>query len=504
MAYEYPPAKTTGHDAVAGEPYQNILPRSLPYSKTSGLDLLNPRSAPVPRSSTTALPTKSPHQTYSGAAYYAPDEVNRKVAAMLAATEALKPKSPPPDTKKKTMGRRVLSKLAGLFGSRRKNKEKGEKRAVDCANPGTGEADAISTWPQQSLSARTPYIPSESVETRAPEPDRPVERRIPRKPVPNVRLQAHHANLGEPSSSRRTTTGPAPETGGVEVLGVYTTGRHVNVHDLECGGEEDDDCGASRIDIHDPFASELSFDNLQGFLTTEPVGASTPRGSKDWSAGFNPPRDYFSPPERMSYFSMNDADDELTDYEGKGAASRRRRGKAPESPAIRVQRASTSAASGGDGVEPDRAKKHPSPSKESLEELSRQFDALLYKKTNRGEPSARVTTGLSPVTAAFPRPPVRIPASQTSALGREEYRGLVAANPQASSLPWSPTAQQLGTMVPSAKAPAFRSSEQMAERGPLPRQLAGGPGAQASQYRTGDIDEQQEDGEQYIYRLRRA
>lgn len=506
---DYRLPSTMGHEPAGGQLYRDNVPRSLPYSKTSDLDFLNTRRDPVPCPTTAALPTKQSHQPPSEAAHYDPDEVNRKVAAMLAATEALKPKSPPQSTRKRSMGSRVLSKLAGLFGNRRKDKPgKGKKKAEDRANPGADEVDAITTRLQLPFPTKAPYIPCESTESRVLAPGGPVERKTPRKPVPNVHLQAHHANVGDPSSSRHTRADPAPETGRVAALNVFTAARDIYVQgldDAEHDRNEDEDYAGSQIKIEDPFESERSFDNLQGFLTTQPIGASTPRGSRHWAVAVNPPQDYFSPPDRMSHFSANDADDEMTVYEGRRAISQRRQGKAPESPAVRVRRASTNAALDEDDVEPDRAKKHPSPSKPSLEELSRRFNSLLYKQANRGEPSTNTATGLSPVITAFPRPPTRIPSSQTSALGTAEHRGLSGARTQAYPMPLSPTAQQLATTASSARDPAIQPSSQVTERRRAPRQLASGSlGAQRSRNRTGEAGEQEEDGEQYVCKPFRA
>lgn len=499
----YTPAKTTSQNAVVGDLQHDTFPPSIPYSKTSNLDFLKPRQAPVPHSTTTTLPSKQTPQPSSEAAYYEPGEVNRKVAAMLAATAELKPKSPPLSPKKTITGR-VFSKLAGLFGGRRKNKSgKDTKKAMDDGDPGIGEVGRLSTTPQQPLSTKTPYIPFEGADSRALAPDWPVERKIPRKPIPNVRPQPYHANTGEPSSSQHTTAGLTVETRAMVAFDVFSTDREICTPPPfeKYRGKEYGDCGESQTKFADPFESERSFDNLQGFLTTQPIGASTPRASKDFAAGTNPPKDYFSRPGRMSYLSVNDADDEMTELEGRKTLSRRRKGGAPGIPDIRAQESSTNVAMDEDLVEPE-AKTHPSPSKRSLEELSRQFNALLYRQKNSAGPSTSTATGVSPAMAAFPRPPTRIPASQTSALGTTDQRGLTGAG---YSVPPSPTAQHLGTRPGSVRAPGIRPLKQMADKRRAPQQLAsGGPSTKSSRHLAGDIDEQQGDDEHHVRRPHRA
>lgn len=469
---EGPPAQMTTQDTVA-RLQPTTMPQSPPYSKMSDPEFLGPRTAPLPRSATTVLPPKRTQhhpQRSSMAAYYDPDEVNRKVAAMLAATEALKPKSPAPSTKKETMKNRVLSKVAGLFGRRRSNKPGKDKRKR--VKDTEAVMDPYSTKRRQPFSTEPQCVLGEDTETRAWTPQEPIEHRIPRKPLPNdaLDLQTPCVGIGGPL--------PAPEAMGEETLCPYGVvnkadiGSFIGPHDGR-NGKEDRDCGGSQTRIGDPFGSEQSFDNLEGFLTTQPIGSSTPkkRGSfnKDWTFDNSHFLDQFPPPGGLSYPPANDADDELTDDNDESSVSRKKQGKRRARPAIRLQHGSANVVLDVDDIEPKRMKKHPSPSKASLEELSRQFDTLPSPNNQAGLAMGRM--GLSPIMAAFPYPPARIPASRTSSTA--EYHAFMRANPQASSVPPSSTEKQLFTTEPPTRAPS-RRAWQAGETGRVPRGLAGG------------------------------
>lgn len=486
-----------GHDAVAGL-HPTIPPRALPYSKTSDLEFFKPRPAALPRSITTVLPplhAQHPPQPSSRAAYYDPGEVNRKVAAMLAATEALKPNSPAQSSRKQAMKNKVLSKVAGLFGRRRSNKSgKDNEKRVNNAKP---EGNPYLTNPQQPFSTGPLHLPGENTETRTWIPHDPIEHRIPRKPLPSDRshFQTPRVEIGGPLS--------IPEAMGEENMGIYGIEKEAEVgNSIEERGE---DCGGSQTRIGDPFGSEQSFDNLEGFLTTQPVGSSTPkkRGSYsgDWTVVENN-NDRFPPPGRLSHLSANDADDELTDEDSQSGVSEKKQGKRPAKP-TRLQRSSTNVLLDVGIIEPQRVKKHPAPSKASLEELSRQFDALLPRPNNQGE-RAMNGVGLSSIMATFPRPPARIPASQTSILSTAEYHAFMRANPQASSAPLTPADQPLSTAAPPARAPP-RRAWQTGEGRHVPRRLtSGGPGVQIPQSRTSNMDELRRDYGTYRHEFRGA
>lgn len=421
---------------------------------------------------------------------------------MLAATEALKPKSPPQSAKKKTKKNRILSKLADLVGRRRCNESQKDKKPVKDGNPEHSEADPRLTESQQARSAEPLRALCKEKLARNWTSGPLVEKRIPRKPVPNdgVHLEARHANIGGTSAIPYATPYRNLETRTEVDLGVCAAGGEANTHTSvrESGGKELDDCRGSQTRLDDPFESERSFDNLQGFLTSQPITASTPRASGDWFIGTNFPHRRPSPPERLSHFSANDADDELTDDDRNRAVYQRIQGRVPGNPTLRVQAASTNITYDGDDIEPERVKKHPSPSKASLDELSRQFEILLSNANNHDELFTN-TTGLSPVTAAFPHRPAMRPESQTTTLGRAEYCAFAHADPQASTVPLSSTARQLSTATRSIDTPFLRLRRETGEERYMGRQPAGGdPSFQPSLPRAGNIDKRQRVGGPYL------
>ncbi|MBE3049173.1 hypothetical protein IMZ48_43080, partial [Candidatus Bathyarchaeota archaeon] len=392
------------------------------------------------------LRVKPAPQPSQSTTYYDPDEVNRKVAAMLAATEALKPTSPAQSTKKQATKSNVFSKVVGFLDRRLSTKSGKGKKGPNDIKP---EVETYSTKAQRPSSTEPLHRLGKKTETRTWTPRGLLEHRIPRKPVPNDGLHL--------------------QPGGCAIEKETEVGSFIEKRD----GKEAEDCGWSQTWIGNPFASEKSFDNLEGFLTTQPIGSSTPKDrrsfDKDWTFGDNQLRDRPPLPRSLSYPSSHEADDELTDGDDESAVSGKKQGKRPAKPTIRLQRASANLILGVDGKEPERVKLHPSPSTASLEELSRQFDALLPDLNNQRGP-ATDRTGLSPIMAAFPRPPARIPKSETSILSTAEYHAYARTNAKA-SVPRSPT--ELIPAAPPTRAPS-RRAWQAGEGRLAPRQPASG------------------------------
>lgn len=370
--------------------------------------------------------------------YYDPDVVNDKVAAMLAATEALKPEAPAPGTKTQMMKNKVLSRVASLFGRRLSRQSTKDSIRNTGSKFGMGSIDPYPTTLQRnrSSSAIPPFIPEKDMETRVEHPQRIIEHKIPRKPVPNNgrHLQAHYARTpdfpfipglsGYPASI--ASGGDEPDSSAVETQRV--------LHDWSGTRDENEAgyCAESFTKIVDPFESEVSFDNLEGFLTTKPVASSTPRdrGSygRDPTINESPSRNHFHPPGRLSHFAENEANDAFSSSGGKPLPFREKHGKRPAKPALRLQRGSENMVLDIDDTEPKRTKLHASPSKASLEELSRQFRALSPESVDQDE-LAMNNAGHSPatVTATFPRNAVRLPASQASVLNTVDYHDFIRA-----------------------------------------------------------------------------
>lgn len=444
-------------------------------------------------------------------AYYDPGVVNSKVAAMLAATEALKPKAPAPGMKTQVMKNKVLSRVASLFGRRPSRKSAKDSTKGAGSKLGMGSTDPYPTTLQRSRSssANPPFIPAKDMETRVERPPRPTEHKIPRKPVPNNgrHLQAHYAQTHGSPSILGISIHPASIASGGDGPDAPTVETQRELHDWSGtrGGNEAEDCGKSLTKIADPFESELSFDNLEGFLTTQPVASSTPRdrGShgKDPTVNDSPSKHHFHPPGRLSHFAESEAHGELTGGEGKPPPFREKQGKRPAKLVLRLQRGSENVILDIDNIEPKRAKIHPSPSKASLEELSRQFRTLIPDPIDQDE-LATNDAGLSPAMATFPRNIVRLPTSQTSVLSTADYHDFIRANAQASSIPRSTTGGPLpATFL--TRAPSSRRARRLGEVVLQARPLAGGStSARPGRPLSNDLDELQWDDETYRRKLR--
>ncbi|SPN97335.1 uncharacterized protein DNG_00849 [Cephalotrichum gorgonifer] len=508
--------ETEGHDAAARArrtlkgPGQHDSPgqrshtprRGLPHSKTSDLDFLNPRPAPLPRSKTTALPSipirvDPPVQTSTRAPYHDPEAINSKVAAMLAATEMLKPKEPQGAKKPATKGK-VLSKVAGLF-DRLHSKKSGigsDKNIDSCSTPSrNGLIPATNTECQHN----------ENQKPRTWKPQRLIEHKIPRKPVPNggMHLQAQTPQTQTPPSTLGATTHP-PLASTKEVILDLPTPERENDVDISPEGGNMREAGKhvepqTNTALVDPFESEKDFSNVEGFLTAEPIAASTPRRqvqvTKERIVGESPLQTRLNPPGRLSYPSVNDADDELTDPGIRVPPSRPKLGKRPAKPVIRLQRGSTNVVFDVDNIEPKRMKKHPTPSKASLDELSRQFVALVPHLHDQDELSMGVA-GVSPRAATFPRAAPRHSVSKTPILTTTEYHALIRSNVQP-SMPTTPTEKPVVAAAPSAwRLPFARGVKKAREEHQTSRLVpSGGSHVQPAQPHTGDVDELQWDEE---------
>lgn len=434
---------------------------------------------------------------------------------MLAATEALKPEAPAPGTKTQVMKNKVLSRVASLFGRRPGRKSARDSIKGTGSNSGMGSIDPYPTTLRRSRSSSSnpPCIPDKDIEARVEHSQRLTEHKIPRKPVPNNgrHLQAHYAQIpGSPLipgisvyPASTSSRGGGPDSPAAETQRV--------LHDWSgtCGGNEAGDCAESFTKIGDPFESEQSFDNLEGFLTIQPVASSTPRDRGSYGRGptinYSPSRIHFHPPGRLSHFAENEAHGLLTSSDGKPLPLRGKQGKRPAKPALRLQRGSENTVLDIDDTEPKRTKIHPSPSKVSLEELSRQFRALSPASIDQDE-LAMNDAGHSPatVTATFPRNAARLPESQAFVLSTVDYHNFIRANAQSSFIPRRTTGGLLAA-TPLLRAPSSRRARRMGEVVLQTRPLARGrTSAQPARAPSNDLDELQWDDETYRRQLRSA
>ena len=320
----------------------------------------------------------------------------------------------------------------------------------------------------------------------------PTEQRIPRKPVPNYGLQpsaphtATHGTLSAPPIAPGRISERVSEEktrNNAEERGTYSC-----VSTEGCTEEGDEDFAGLQTRIRGLFASEESFENLDGILTAQPDGMSTPMHRRsfntDWDPGNNPSQDIALPHTRFSQVSANDADDELSDDDVQMHVSRRWKGKGAAKPGMQPQRDSTDPVLGMDLVEPRLTKKHPSPSRATLEELSRQFHALRERQE-----LGLMEAALTPIWVAFEEPTARIPASRTAHLNTDEYHGFIRANPQQSTVTSSPAEYPVYAPPHAARAHLYERAMPTEEGRKVPRsRTSGGSSRWPSRYRTDDMD----------------
>lgn len=448
-------------------------------------------------------------------AYYDPDVVNSKVATMLAATEALKPEAPAPGTKTQAMKNKVLSRMASLFGRSPSRKPRKNITEDNVSQFGIGSIDPYPTILQRSRPSSTnpPKIPDKDKEARTKHLHSPTEQKIPRKPVPNNgrHLLAHYAQThGSPLITGMSSASVASGEDG-PYLPPAEIQRELRDWSGICEVNETGGCGEFFTKIADPFESELSFDNLEGFLTTQPLASSTPRDRgthrKNPSADDSPSKKRFHTPGRLSYFSANEADDEaddeLTNNDGKRSHFREKQEKRPAKPVLRLQRGSENTVLDIDDIEPKKTKIHPSPSKASLEELSRQFRALIPEPADQDE-LALNDADLSPTTTALPCDAGMLQASQTSALGTADYHDFISSNARTSTRERRITGR-LRTVTPLTRAPSSRQVRRMGEVVLPTRPLeSGDTSAWPGRPPSNDLDELQWDDETYRHQLQSA
>ena len=164
---------TTDNDGVTGESHLACRLQSISSSKTFDQAFLNPRQAPIPHSTTTALHSRPvrdvPCSQSSEGMAYDPETINKKVEAMLAATAALKPESVPRSTGEPAMKTKLLSKVTGLFSRHHTHNEgEGNDEITHGARKGLADGNPYSMrlYPAAFPSIRHQITPDEDVDTR--------------------------------------------------------------------------------------------------------------------------------------------------------------------------------------------------------------------------------------------------------------------------------------------------------------------------------------------------
>ncbi|KAF5673281.1 hypothetical protein FHETE_3405 [Fusarium heterosporum] len=332
------------------------------------------------------------------------ENINEKLAAMLAATNTLKPSPQRTNSASSRITRmvptKVLAKVSNAWDRFHSKSPPHEKGLQDRAPVSDKEGKGFTRgFPALSPSVEN-MSPISAIELRLNEGDnlnkRKVQRiiggRVNRKPL---------ADDGKSLRNGKFTEDPFSERGGWRKPNTLETRLTMGPHDSE---------GGITPLLHNPFESEKGFDNNieDRFLNSTPVGSSTPRirverASTSSSRYSSTPSDS-NPPQKRPSINFTGHPPIL----GKGgliASSRSKhmfidptQGTWIDS-VTQTRQAWERAATETDRFGSDRMKKHPSPSKEALERLEvefRQFTNIQVPTTGKHDLDELATNCTAP------------------------------------------------------------------------------------------------------------
>ncbi|RDA93557.1 hypothetical protein CP533_6127 [Ophiocordyceps camponoti-saundersi (nom. inval.)] len=344
---------------------------------------------PLPRSRTTAFqqqehfgpvpfrPPREPVEHQLSPLQAEAREVDEKVKAMLAATEALKSNPPTPKTSH-SVPSRVLNKVSSVWDRLHlsKSRTKLQKR------PPQG-----SPVPQQVTTPQNPYKRPPNVQVRPDNDAGNVVRRRDPQTLSGDRSRRPAAFLVQPDQLAQIFSDdrpPLPHTPSPQEqkrpMSDVSWSSHDTRHRRESTRSADDD--DSFNEMENPFETEPGFDsNLEdSILSTQPVAASTPRVLSRRSS-FDRSLDESALERGYSDVEINQAMVAVrVGDDGNGPGRARQVMLRPSASRMTVAQAESST---GQQSTPahrvsqirvsDKVKKHPSPSKKDLEDLEKAF-----------------------------------------------------------------------------------------------------------------------------------
>jgi len=443
------------------EPDKVSIARANSTSRTSESAKIGSHGIELARSTTTSFSPVTAHaepsiKTPGASAYYEAEEINRKVSAMLAATAALEGRSPlnePTPSKMSVMKNKVMAKMSSIWS--RIHDKKPQKEAEDekakLVAPVLRQTRHISS-PVKDTGARTVAAGStggHKAETVTP------SYRIARKPVPSgsrVSLPAGNPGQGSPTANpfadqevSASATGSDPMASTVRQRGVSQFGH----------------------EVVNPFNTEGDFHfHMNDLLATSPIAASTPRGSRQQKAiagaglgqegqqvAYSPGPDSSSAAHASA--SADDEDGNLSDCSGQTVIVRKEYHKEFSDLNRRINNPSEER-EGLEDAQSDtvaKVKKHPSPSKEELEELEEQFQILAPTVYNPHATDDELASIAVEIARAIPVVARHVPQrpAEASASGSASGSGQVDAQP-------APAVRTVTVLPPTAWVPRGRLS----------------------------------------------
>lgn len=358
----------------------NGLTRPLPQSKTVAWNLGREVDVGIPSSTSVPLAkfATQMHGHIPENAEICGEEINEKVMIMLAATESLKPSPVEPSQGPSKMFRmkpsRVFAKVShALERFHTKGGSKESKVRGKITHPVAPEfSEVLPNLDPLPLAAHE--SPISSIEIRLNEGDNLNKKKVqkmvgeglvPRKPVSRDGKSLRSAGSSDDPFSEVTVPGRTPT-------------KFENKLKIVTGSDE----GSLQQIPADPFETEIEFDNdLNGILNCTPLGCSTPRIRVHRALSLEE-----SPTKRAKGVSIRGgasamtlcAEEEIPRpvigvHEGREYRTGDPGEKTVGEGARRLRRNFVELSLSIDDDEPKRMKKHPSPSKETLESLEREF-----------------------------------------------------------------------------------------------------------------------------------
>ena len=387
-----PQSKSSVPDPLKSHPISNLQATSSnPHHVADGNMM---------QKSSDATKTTSPGEVPS------PDEINQKVRAMLAATNALKPQSAPvgdvpPSKFSRIVPTKMLAKVSNAW-DRFQSKSSQAHSSSNKRSKGHPNEE-LDELMQPDTPAHTPshhdLSPISTIEIRLNEGDnlnkkkvrKIVGGQVVRKPVADdgKSLRAGKS-IEDPFGHPGSTRTPTPFE---SLLQVEAEGLCGSIPPVPSNPSPQVLSTPSSLVLTNPFESEKEFDNdiEDRILSTTPVGSSTPRARVE--RGSYPSADQ-SPTKARSASSKAETDlmldqvalkleqGELSTAKPVGFTSLRASQRKIVDPVRRVRQHSINTAQTLDMHGLKRTKKHPSPSKEALEDLEMAFRKYTQLKTS--------------------------------------------------------------------------------------------------------------------------
>ncbi|CAM1500892.1 Fc.00g100540.m01.CDS01 [Cosmosporella sp. VM-42] len=309
------------------------------------------------------------------------EEINQKVHAMLAATNALKP-SPAQATNSSTskftrmVPSKVFAKVSNVLERLHSKPSLQDTRGGKAMPSLDGEEHQVLTKPDTPMHSPTSanMSPISTIEIRLNEGHNLNKKKV-QKIVGGQVVRKPVADDGKSLRSGKSMEDPFSELG---------KSRSPTPFESRLKLEAEIESGAIPPIPRNPFESEKGFDNdiEDRILSTTPVGSSTPRTRVERVSTSSSER---SPTTRLSRSTKAQVDlmldgvalrlgtGELTGAQPMGLAATRANQRTLADPVRRTRQTSIGTVQGLDVSGLKRMKKHPSPSKEALEDLKMAF-----------------------------------------------------------------------------------------------------------------------------------